>query len=57
MTLPLLVFLGAVVFVAWWARVWGRSVLWAIVGSLLLSPLIWALVLLILGRNPEAPRR
>jgi hypothetical protein len=41
----------AVGLVVWWASVWGRSVFWAIIGSLLLSPLIWAIVLLILGRK------
>ena len=46
----------AVVLVGWWASVWGRSVLWAIVGSIFLSPLVWAAVLLILGRHPDAPR-
>ena len=43
-----------VAIVAWWANAWGRSVGWAIVGSLILSPLIWAVVLLVLGRNTEA---
>ncbi len=46
-----LVFVGVV---AWWASAWGRSVGWAVVGSLVLSPLIWAVVLLVLGRNTEA---
>jgi hypothetical protein len=32
-------------------------VLWAVIGSVLLSPAIWALVLLILGRHPDKPRR
>lgn len=48
------------VLVAWWAAVWGRSVWLALIFGLLLSPLIWAIVLLILGRAPqpaEAGRR
>ncbi|MFO7853938.1 MAG: HIRAN domain-containing protein [Paracoccaceae bacterium] len=40
--------------VVWWATSWERSVGWALVGSLLLSPLIWAVVLLILGRGEAA---
>ncbi len=36
--------------VVWWATNWERSAGWALVGSLSLSPLIWAVVLLILGR-------
>lgn len=52
-------FFGWIVFTAvvvWWARTWGRSVVWAIVGALVLSPLIWAIVLLVLGRHPDKPR-
>lgn len=36
--------------IMWWASTSGRSVGWALVGSILLSPLIWGLVLLVLGR-------
>ena len=57
MAAALAIFAAAVVFVAWWAGVWGRSVAWAVIGSVLLSPAIWALVLLILGRHPDKPRR
>lgn len=49
--------LVALVLVVWWAGVWGRSRIWALIGSVLLSPIIWAVVLLILGRNPGAPRQ
>ena len=38
-------------FVAWWASAWGRSVFWALVGGLILSPVIWGAVLLVLGRR------
>lgn len=50
LAIPWIVAVGLVV---WWASVWGRSVFWAIIGSLILSPLIWAIVLLILGRKEE----
>lgn len=45
----------ALVLVIWWAGVWGRSRLWAFIGALILSPVIWAVVLLILGRKSEHP--
>ena len=45
------VWLLAWAFVIWWAGAWGRSVGWAIVGGLLLSPPVWAAVLLVLGRK------
>ncbi|MGM0586048.1 MAG: hypothetical protein ACQEUZ_15485 [Pseudomonadota bacterium] len=51
--IPYIVVFGLVV---WWAWAWGRSVFWAIIGSLLLSPIIWAIVLLILGRDDDAPK-
>lgn len=47
-------YIVAFALVVWWASAWGRSVFWAIIGSLLLSPLIWAIVLLILGRDKGA---
>lgn len=50
LAIPWIVLVGLVV---WWASVWGRSVFWAIVGSLLLSPLIWGIILLILGRDDD----
>lgn len=41
------------IFVIWWAAQWGRSVFWAVVGGLILSPILWALVLLVLGRRED----
>lgn len=52
-----LLWLIFIVLVAWWAGAWGRSVGWAVVGGVLLSPLIWAVVLLVLGRKPQAEPR
>ncbi|MGR3779777.1 MAG: hypothetical protein ACU0DT_00750 [Albimonas sp.] len=49
--IPWIVAFGLVV---WWASVWGRSVFWAVVGSLFLTPLVWGIVLLIMGPDREA---
>lgn len=49
--IPYIVLFGLVV---WWAHAWGRSVFWAVIGGLLLSPLVWGAVLLILGRDEDA---
>ncbi|WP_339948309.1 hypothetical protein [uncultured Albimonas sp.] len=48
--IPWIVAFGLVV---WWASVWGRSVFWAVVGALFLTPLVWGVVLLILGPDRE----
>lgn len=41
--------------VTWWASAWGRDPGYALFGSVVLSPLIWAIVLMVLGRNPDPP--
>ena len=49
---------GWIVFtglVTWWASAWGRDPGYALFGSVILSPLVWAIVLMVLGRNPDPP--
>lgn len=49
--LPWIIAYGLVI---WWASTWNRSVLWAVIGGFFLSPLVWGIVLLILGPDRTA---
>jgi xanthine/uracil permease len=54
---PLVIWFVTVSFMIWWAERWGRSMIWAMLGAIFLTPLVWAIVLLVMGRAEDEAMR
>jgi uncharacterized membrane protein len=54
---PLVIWFLTVSLIIWWAGRWGRSAGWAMIGAIFLTPLFWAIVLLVMGRAEDEAMR